>query len=289
MYSRGFVLTLVLLSASSAMAQWPGLDEIFGMTGKVNADGVYKVVLPRTDVEVRMGGMRVPAGLGLASYAAFSGTPERAAVMGDTCMLAGEIDRVIDALRAGGIEVVALHNHMVAESPSLYFLHFQGVGRAEELAKTVKAAFDVLGFPQYVNRQYLTGPEIDWDEVSKILGRPLSGPSEDGVYKATLPRPETETSLDGVKFGTSAGFTCWAAFVPTNSGRAMVMGDTVTTREDLQGAIDALRAGGLSIVAIHNHVVGAGREVLFMHIMGEGPALYLARTVRAAWDALKRK
>ena len=63
---------------------------------------------------------------------AFMGTPDNATVIGDICMIRDEIDPVIDTLRSGGIEVVALHNHMAGETPAVYFLHFQGRGRAVE-------------------------------------------------------------------------------------------------------------------------------------------------------------
>jgi len=127
-------------------ASWERVAEILGKKGDLSADGVYKVTFPRTDLKVTMGGEPVPVGMGLASWAAFVKMPDgRTMVMGDTVMLGSEVNHVIDALRAGGIEVVALHNHMIGEKPPILFMHYQGMGEAESLARTVRKAIDQLG------------------------------------------------------------------------------------------------------------------------------------------------
>lgn len=133
-------------AAEGTASPWDRVAEILGKKGDLSPDGVYKVTFPRSDLKVMMDGAPVPVGMGLASWAAFTRRPDgRTMVMGDTVMLASEVSHVIDALRAGGIEVVALHNHMVGEQPQILFLHYQGVGDAEALARAVKGALDWLG------------------------------------------------------------------------------------------------------------------------------------------------
>ena len=127
-------------------APWEAVATILGKKGDLSADGVYKVTFPRTDVKVTMHGAPVPVGMGLASWTALTRMPDgKYMVMGDTVMLGSEVNKVIDALRAGGIEVVALHNHMLGEQPQIMFLHYQGTGDAEALARTVRRALDQLG------------------------------------------------------------------------------------------------------------------------------------------------
>jgi hypothetical protein len=101
--------------------------------------GVVKVTVGR---EGTMHGVRVGGSMGLTTWAAFSGGDDLAAVDGDFIMTAAEVQPVLRALRKAGIHVVALHNHMVGEQPPFYFTHFWGKGRAEALAKGVKAALD---------------------------------------------------------------------------------------------------------------------------------------------------
>ena len=149
-----FVLLLVCLTAlgvRQGAAQppnplWERVAKILGRKGELSADGVYKITFPRTDLRVTMHGARLPVGMGLASWAAFTRIPNgKALVMGDTVMLGAEVNPVIDALRAGGIEIVALHNHMMGEQPPILFLHYQGQGEAESLAQTIRRALDQLG------------------------------------------------------------------------------------------------------------------------------------------------
>src|SRR6185436_8661380 len=101
--------------------------------------GVVKVTIGR---EGTMHGMKVGGSMGLTTWAAFSGSDDLAAVDGDFIMTAAEVQAVLRALRKAGIHVVALHNHMTGEEPAYYFTHFWGKGKAEDLAKGLKAALD---------------------------------------------------------------------------------------------------------------------------------------------------
>ena len=94
-----------------------------------------------------MAGVDLTSTLGLNSWAGFVGTNAQAHVAGDIVMTAQEVNRVIQALRSGGINVVSVHNHMLDEQPRVFFLHYWGTGPAESLAKTVKAAFDQVSQP----------------------------------------------------------------------------------------------------------------------------------------------
>ena len=120
------------------------LDAILAQKGEWNK-GVYKYTIGRPDVSLKEHGIKITSFLGFNTWAAWQGTPEHAAVAGDFTMLEDEVAPVIKALVESGIEVVAVHNHMVHEQPRIYFLHYWGVGNAEQLAKGLKAALDQTG------------------------------------------------------------------------------------------------------------------------------------------------
>lgn len=287
--------TVLVLLATAALARgaendagaWKRVSEAFGKAGELAADGSYKVTILREDVQVKTAnGMPVPAGLGLNSYAAFTGTPDDATVVGDTCLLEHEVNPEIDALRAGGLEVVAIHNHMLGDTPRLAFLHFQGRGNAVKLAGTIRQAWDLLGKVKPPPAAPAgTAPAVDAAALAAILKRPAPA-SASAVAKFTLPRTDLDIRLDGRKLVPGVGLACWAAFTGCPCGKTMVMGDTCVSREELQPAMDALRRGGIRITGIHNHLLGQTGHVMFMHIEGEGNAEDLARTIRSAWDTL---
>lgn len=120
------------------------IAEILGHAGEASR-GVYKVTIGRPDVSLTGHGVRVTTDMGFNTWASWQGTPERAAVAGDFTMLADEVEPVVEALVSHGIEVVAVHNHMVHEDPRVFFLHYWGTGSAEALARGLRAALDRTG------------------------------------------------------------------------------------------------------------------------------------------------
>ena len=123
------------------------LNNILGSTGELSR-GVYKHTIGRPDVDLKDHNAEVTSFLGFNTWAAWQGTPEKAAVAGDFAMLENEVGPVIKALVENGIEVVAVHNHMVHEEPRIFFLHYWGVGAADKLANGLKAALAQTGKKQ---------------------------------------------------------------------------------------------------------------------------------------------
>ena len=120
------------------------LDSFLGSKGEMSR-GVYKHTIGRPDVELKDHDAAVSTFLGFNTWAAWQGTMEKAAVAGDFAMLENEVAPVIKALVENGIEVVAVHNHMVHEEPRIFFLHYWGVGQASKLAQGLKEALAQTG------------------------------------------------------------------------------------------------------------------------------------------------
>ena len=133
-----------------------GLDQILGYTAEMSK-GVYKYTIGRPDVHLKEHGVPVTTFLGFNTWAAFQGAPEKAAVAGDFTMLDDEVARVIKALVEAGIEVVAVHNHMVHEQPRTFFLHYWGIGNAEQLARGLRAAMDQTGKKKSPGKTTMSG------------------------------------------------------------------------------------------------------------------------------------
>ena len=123
------------------------LDLGLGYKGEMSK-GVYKYTIGRPDVNLREHGVPITSFLGFNTWAAFQGTPDHAAVAGDFTMLENEVEPVIKTLVENGIEVVAVHNHMVHEQPRIFFLHYWAVGNANQLVKGLRAALDQTGNKQ---------------------------------------------------------------------------------------------------------------------------------------------
>jgi hypothetical protein len=120
------------------------IAKIVGHAGE-QTGAVYKITVGRDDLSLKEMGATINARMGLNTWAAFVGTNEDAAVAGDVAMLESEVTPTLKALRSHGLDVVAIHHHMIGTSPMIIFLHYWGRGPADKLATGFKAALDELG------------------------------------------------------------------------------------------------------------------------------------------------
>lgn len=258
-----------------------------GTAATVGPDGVVRIGWSRSDVAVRVDGARLPPAAGLGSWAAFRPVAGGAMVMGDTVVFQDEITPALDAALAGGLEVTALHNHFVFDDPPVYFMHIGGHGEPEALAAGVKAMWDAVKVVRAAApepaRSFPGDPPsagaLDAAALGEILGH--EAVRQGSVVKLTIGR---EGSAHGVTIGGSMGLTTWAAFSGSDA-RASVGGDFIMTAAEVQPVLRALRAAGIHVVALHNHMLDDEPRFFFLHYWGKGAAADLARGVRTALDA----
>ena len=201
-------------------------------------------------------------------------------VMGDLVLREDQIAAVMDAALDSGLEVTALHNHFLAESPRILFMHIGGIGGTEKLASAVGATFRRIGDTTKQPLALLRRPQ--GFKVETILG--LTGDFQNGVLRFVLAKP---ARMHGAPVGAAMGVNTWAAFAGSD-GQAVVDGDFAMLESELQGVLQALRRAGIEIVAIHNHMTGEEPRILFLHYWGIGPTQALARGLKSALDTQAR-
>lgn len=254
----------------------------------VAADGVVRIGWSRTDVPVMVDGARLAPAAGLGSWAAFKPHGEQVMLMGDTVVFEDEITPAMDAAFSAGLEVTALHNHFIFDDPPVYFMHIGGMGEADRLAVGVKSVWDAIRAvrarsPKPLRRSPGETPTAGGTFTIAAL-RPHFGVDPEvngGVVKYTLPR---KGRMHGVEIGGSMGLTTWAAFSGSDA-RATVAGDFIMAADEVQPVLRSLRANGLHVVALHNHMIGESPDYFFVHYWGKGSAQSLARGVKAALTA----
>lgn len=131
-------------NVSSGQMDAANIAKIVGHEGEQNG-AVYKITIGRDDLKMKEMGATINARMGLNTWAAFYGSDANAEIAGDVAMLSQEITPVLKALRSNGLSVVAIHHHMTATQPDVYFLHYWGTGPADKLATGFKAALNELG------------------------------------------------------------------------------------------------------------------------------------------------
>ncbi len=265
------------------------IERLTGAKGQLNEkEGVFKVSVPRSDLNVTVAGVKMNPALGLTSWAAFMKAGDQTMVMGDMTLLEDQVNPVMDVALSNGLEITALHNHFFWNSPKVMFMHIGGMGPEEKLAAAVGKVFarvkETSGGKGMVPPADLDPSKtaLDPRKIEDTIG--VKGDMANGVYKITIGRT---TKMAGHELGNTMGINTWAAFVG-NDQKAAVDGDFVMLEDELQPVLKALRGAGINIVAIHNHIETEAPRVVFLHYWGVGPTRDLAKGLKAALDVQKK-
>jgi hypothetical protein len=294
--SIGVALGIAAWAGQAAGADKPGaagmdtaaIEQLTGAKGALDAkEGVFKVSLPRSDIAVTAAGVRMTPPLGLTAWAAFTKAGAHTMVMGDIVLLEDQVNPVLSAALDAGLEVTALHNHFFWDTPKVMFMHVGGMGDEKALATAIGKVFarlkETSGGKGEVLRADIdpTKTSLHPEKIQAVLR--YKGDLKDGVYKVVIGRT---TKMGGHTVGKAMGLNTWAAFAGSDD-KAVVDGDFAMLESEVQPVLKALRAGGIDVVAIHNHMTDESPRVLFLHYWGVGPAEALAKTLRAALDRTK--
>jgi hypothetical protein len=248
-------------------------------------EGVFKVSLPRNDINVTAAGVKMTPPMGLTCWAAFMQMGDHAMVMGDQVLLEDQVNPVMSVALENGLEVTALHNHFFWDSPKVMFMHIGGMGDEAKLAEAVGKVFAKIketsgGKGETIRADIDTSKSnIDGSKIDAIMG--VKGEANKGTYKVTIGRT---TKMMGQEVGNMMGVNTWAAFAGSDD-KAVVDGDFAMTEQELQGVLKALRGAHIDIVAIHNHMTGESPRIMFLHFWGVGSTTDLAKGIKAALDS----
>lgn len=273
-------------------AEMAAIDAALGKKGSYKeAESVYTTPLPRNDLKMKIKGEPIPIPFGFGGWVSFKKTVDgkSAMVMSDTVLQMEEVNPLISAALANGLEIAAIHNHFFYEEPRIFYMHIHGMGTIEELAK--KYADTIRDSKLFPANQpapsappAITGKEnFDLpalDAIVKYTGT-VNGPT----YKYTIGRADLKVMVMGVEMTTNIGMNTWASFAGKQDD-AHIAGDIAMLQGEVNGVIKALRQHNLEVVAVHSHMLGDDPHMIFLHYYGRGNAATLAQGFRAAIDLL---
>jgi hypothetical protein len=277
----------VLAFAVSAHAEtdWKQVEQVLGREAAEQPGGVHRFSLPRSDLKVTVDGIAIKPALALGSWLAFKEVDGGAMVMGDLVLTEPEINPVMSRLAEGGIEITAIHNHLLRAQPATFYLHIDGHGDPVKLAQRLRLALEQsqtpLAFQPAPAAAGQKGPEFDTAALERVLGR--KGKASGGVYQLSIPRAET-VNADGTEVPASMGTAIAINFQLLDGGRAATTGDFVLRAEEVNPVLHALREHGIEVTAIHNHMLQDEPRLFFMHFWGVDETGKLAQGLKAALD-----
>src|SRR5580704_16381838 len=278
----------ILTSTTAAFAQdidWQKVDEAFGRKAAVVAGDVHRYGFPRTDLTVTLDGVTIK--LALAGWVAFKAMGGEVMVMGDLVLLETEIKPVMTKMIENGLDITAVHNHLLRASPATFYMHVGGHGDPVKLAAAIRAALAESKTPLTPSAAAAPPPAIDLDtaQLDQIVG--VKGQPNGGVYQFGVPRrdPVTEAGMALAPVGP-LGVATAIGFQPTGGGNAAITGDFVMIASEVNPVIKALRSGGIEVTALHSHMLDEQPRLFFMHFWANDDAVKLAKTLRTALDAM---
>ena len=287
------MLAAVATSAPAWAADWTKVADALGKSGTEMPGGVYRVGLPRTDLHVTLDGVQIKPTLALGSWLAFQTMGDQAMVMGDLVLTEAEVSPVMKKLTESGIDITALHNHLLRAQPATLYMHVLGHGDPAKLAAALNAGLALSATPlgnatPSTSSQPPAGgaaqpQQVDLDTamIDRVLG--AKGKANGGVYQVSLRR--AETIKDGsMEVPEAMGSAEAINFQPTGGGKAAITGDFVLTGEEVNPVLRALRENGIEVTALHNHMLDDQPRLFFMHFWANDDATKLAQGLRAALD-----
>jgi hypothetical protein len=281
----------VLATVNSTSAQqidWQKVDSALGRKPTVSGD-VHRYGFPRSDLKVMLDGITIKPALALGGWVAFKPADDGVIIMGDLVLLETEINPVMTKLIQGGLEITAVHNHLLRASPATYYLHVGGHGNAAEIASAIREALAASRTPAETPATATSSSElgIDTAQIDQIIG--AKGRANGGVYQIGVQRRD-QITMAGMQISPAGpmGVATGMNFQPTGSGKAAITGDFVLTGSEVDPVIQALRSNGIEITAVHSHMLNEQPRLYFLHFWANDDALKLARGLRAALDKTAR-
>ena len=272
--------------AYAADTDWQSVDQIFSRKAAVTYGDVHRYSFPRTDLNVTLDGVTIKPALALGGWVAFKEMHDEVIAMGDLVLLESEINPVMATMVASGIEITAVHNHLLGANPATFYMHVGGRGEAIQMATAIRNGLAVSKTP-------LDGPapstppanDLDMAQLDQIMG--FKGRANGGVYQFAIPRRDPVT-MDGMALAPAGplGVATGVGFQPTGSGKAAITGDFVMVSSEVNPVIKALRDGGIEVTALHSHMLDEQPRLFFMHFWANDDAIKLAKTLRTALDQM---
>jgi hypothetical protein len=283
----GLAGTLALVTPALAEPDWQAVAKALGKEGAVQGGDVYRVGFPRSDLKVKLDGVEIKPGLALGGWLAFMPMGNETMVMGDLVLTGDEVNPVMKKFLESGIDVTALHNHLLRSEPMTMYMHVAAHGDPMKLAAALHDGLSLsktpmgaapAGAPQSV--------DLDTNAIDSAMG--YKGKANGAIYQFSIPRAEAVED-EGMAMPEAMGSANAINFQATGDGKAAITGDLVLLTSEVNPVLRALRGNGIEVTALHSHMLDDTPHVLFMHFWANDDAVKLAKAMRAALDHIAVK
>jgi Domain of Unknown Function (DUF1259) len=279
-----FGLGLVLVKSAEAQEiDWKQVDTVFGKTAAVSGE-IHRYGFPRTDLNVTLDGVSIRPTLALGGWVAFQPWHGEAMVMGDLVLLDTEINPVMAKLLESGLDITAVHNHLLRANPATFYMHVGGHGDPVKMAAAIRSALAESKTPfnpPPASQPPMPAIDLDTAQLDQIIG--FKGQPNGGVYQFAVPRRQPSTE-DGMAVVAAMGGANAIGFQPTGGRKAAITGDFLVTGDEVNPLLRELRKNGIEVTAVHTHMLTEQPRMFFIHFWANDDAVKLAEDLRSALE-----
>jgi hypothetical protein len=283
-FAAAMVVSTMVVStwANAQEIDWKKVDDALGRSAAVTGD-VHRYGFARSDLNVTLDGVTIKPALALGGWTAFKPAHGGAMMMGDLVLLETEITPVMTAAIENGLEITAIHNHILRAQPPTFYMHVSGP-HPVKLANALHTALPRAKLLHFCRSA--AAPDVGLDTQSWIA-LSASKQARRRCHQFGIARRDHITqggmSLDPAgPLGVATGVN----FQPTGNGKAAITGDFVLAASEVNPVIRALRTNGIEVTALHSHMLDEQPRLFFMHFWANDDALKLAKGIRAALDKM---
>jgi hypothetical protein len=274
-------LTAASVAAQAPATAWDSVGTIL-QTAAAATGGYQRFNFPRRDITLHVRDVTVAPALALGGWLGFAGSPSAAMVMGDLVLLGDELGPALSELNTQGIEVSAIHNHIVGE-PQVTYVHVHASGNAIELARKFDRVLARTKTPRPVTAAPSPPVTIDSGLVFRTLG--LAGRAQGAVAQMSVVLPMQPVLMGGMPLLGSLAYSTPINVQMIDAGRYVATGDFSVLESRVQPVISALARNGITATAVHSHLIGESPRVYYIHFWADGAPAAVLTGLRAALDA----
>jgi hypothetical protein len=207
-------------------------------------------------------------------------------MMGDLVLTEAEINPVMTKLLSEGLQITAVHNHLLRANPPTFYMHVAGTGDAEQLARMTRVGLEQSQTPWEMGAAPAPAAAelgLDTAKIDEAIG--FKGRNNGGVYQFGVPRPDS-VKQDRMVIPGAMGTAIAINFQPTGNGKAAITGDFVALADEVNPLVKARRDNSIEVTAIHNHMLDDQPRAFFIHFWANDDAVKLAKGLRAGLNAV---
>lgn len=271
---------------ANASEYWKPAEKAMGEKGKANPDGTIKFTIPMT-LNVTLDGIKLNQASDRSHDFDFMRAGDKAMMVGEIGVTEEEVKNVSDMVLQSGLQVTAIHNHLLRTSPHIMWMHIYGYGDPVDMAKKTRNITDYVNRDSFASEsEKFQSKGINTTELDRIIGD--KGSAEGGDYNYDIPRAD-KIQMNGYTLSPVMDVSTMISFQPLGKGGAAVIGEFVLEENEVEPVVRTLTANGIEVTALHSHMITEQPRLFYVHCWATGDATELAGIMHEALNETNSK